>query len=261
MKTKILVASHKPYRFPDNPIYYPIESGAALHPENFGILLDDSGIHISKKNPYYCELTALYWAVKNRFFDDVDYGGLVHYRRYFRGSALFDKFSILDQDDIETIFRDFDIILPKKRNYFIETIYSHYAHAHYPKDLDTVRTVIAERTPRYIESFDRIMSQKKAHMFNMFIMPRTLLYAYANWLFDILFTAEYLIDVSGYDAHQQRVFGFLAELLLNVWVDEKKLKIKEIPVVHLEGDPIVRKGLKLIGRKIRASYINRKNRR
>ena len=260
MKTKILVAAHKPYRFPDNPVYYPIESGAALHPKHFGILRDDNGTHISQKNPFYCELTPLYWAVKNRFFDDVDHGGLVHYRRYFRGSAPFGKFSILDQADLETIFRDYDIILPKKRNYFIETIYSHYANAHHSKDLDTVRSIITERTPRYIESFDRVMNQKKAHMFNMFAMRRSLLYAYADWLFDILFTAENVINISGYDAHQQRVFGFLAELLLNVWVDEHKPKIKEIPVVHLEGDPIVRKGLKLIGRKIRASYINRKNR-
>ena len=36
--------------------------------------------NISEKNPYYCELTGLYWAWKNL---DAEYIGLVHYRRYF----------------------------------------------------------------------------------------------------------------------------------------------------------------------------------
>ena len=64
MKTRIVVAAHKPYPMPQDPVYLPVQAGSALH-EPLGLTGDDSGENISKKNPNYCELTCLYWAWKN----------------------------------------------------------------------------------------------------------------------------------------------------------------------------------------------------
>ena len=60
--------------------------------DNLGYVGDDTGENISEKNPYYCELTGVYWAWKNL---KADYIGLVHYRRQFKGkneqeNSLFD---------------------------------------------------------------------------------------------------------------------------------------------------------------------------
>ena len=91
MNVTIVVAAHKPYWMPSDRIYLPLHVGAAGkkdadgRPLDLGYTRDDSGENISEKNPYYCELTGLYWAWKNL---NADYLGLVHYRRHFRNGKL-----------------------------------------------------------------------------------------------------------------------------------------------------------------------------
>ena len=83
MNIKILVAAHKKYRMPEDKIYFPVQVGS-YGKENIGFARDDEGDNISQKNPYFCELTGLYWIWKNV---DADYYGLVHYRRYFSAGS------------------------------------------------------------------------------------------------------------------------------------------------------------------------------
>jgi hypothetical protein len=247
-KIKILVATHKKYIFPNIP-YYPIEVGSILRKDSFGILRDDIGENISNENKTFCELTALYWAWKNNFFLLSEFCGLVHYRRYFSGSFQFGKFSILSENDIYHHMTTSDIILPKKRYYVIETVETHYKHAHYVEDLYTTRNVIAEKFPTYLGSFDKVMKQRSLYLYNMFVMRRRDYEAYMKWLFDILFETEKRVDISQYDSYQSRLFGFLAERLLNVWVKHKNLKIKEIPIVNIEGENKFRKAIGVLSRK------------
>ena len=78
---KILIACHKPSELPRNNLFLPVRVGAALASDDFGLQRDDDGKdNISKKNPGYCELTAIYWAWKNL---KADYYGLFHYRRFY----------------------------------------------------------------------------------------------------------------------------------------------------------------------------------
>ena len=78
-KVKIIVATHKKYEMPKDDIYIPLHVGAEGK-EDIGFIKDNTGDNISEKNPYFCELTGLYWAWKNL---NADYIGLVHYRRHF----------------------------------------------------------------------------------------------------------------------------------------------------------------------------------
>ena len=79
MNVKVIVAAHKPYQMPQDEIYLPVHAGCEGK-ESIGFQGDNTGDNISLKNPFYCELTCLYWAWKNL---GCDFIGLVHYRRYF----------------------------------------------------------------------------------------------------------------------------------------------------------------------------------
>ncbi len=232
---KILVATHKPYRIPADPVYMPLQVGAALH-EPLGYVKDNAGENISAKNPNFCELTGLYWAWKNL---SCDYIGLCHYRRYFAHpvySRDLDrvKASIYTYSDYEKLLQQYDVILPMKRNYYIETVRSQYEHAHFKSDLDETERIIAEKYPDYSAAFTRVMNRRRLHLYNMFVMSKARFDAYCQWLFTILFTLEQRIDISTYDTYEARVFGFLSERLFNIWLEKQQLRAVEIPVVSLE---------------------------
>ena len=70
-RVKILVCCHKPGKWLSDDVYMPIHCGKAISNVDLGIQGDDTGDNISAKNPYYCELTAIYWAWKN--LQDIDY--------------------------------------------------------------------------------------------------------------------------------------------------------------------------------------------
>lgn len=251
-KLTVLVITHKDYEFPHSACYRPLFVGGeiAIGLKNEVFYRDNSGINIAEKNSSFCELTGLYWAWKNGVFENNQYIGLVHYRRYFAGKALYlKKKQIASESELLTILEKYDVILPRKRNYFIESIYAHYQHAHHIKDLDLTRGVITELQPEYLESFDTVMQGRKLHLYNMFVMPSEKASEYCHWLFSILFELEKRVDVTQYDNYQKRVFGFIAERLFNVWILYNQLNVKYLPVVNLEGENLIKKGLNLLKRK------------
>lgn len=250
MKTEILVALHKDSRIPQDPVYLPIQVGAAQHePLKIpGICRDDTGKTISNKNQNYCELTALYWGWKNR---SSDYLGISHYRRYFARSGWgLNKWDrIAGQKDIEQKLNGCSVILPKKRRYWIETNYSQYAHAHHAQDLDKTREILERKYPEYLPAFDLVMKRTDGHRFNMFVMRRDLLNDYCEWLFDVLFTLEKELDISKYTPNDARVFGFVSERLLDVWIETNHIQYQEMPYVFTEKQNWLKKGGMFLKRK------------
>lgn len=253
MDIKILVATHKKYWMPKDDIYFPIHVGREGKAD-LGYIGDNTGDNISAKNANYCELTGLYWAWKNL---KCDYIGLCHYRRYFVGKNLHTnnaekkKAVILHRQDYEKLLREYDIILPVKRNYYIETVRSQYEHAHNKRDLDEAERIIKELYPEYSEAFAKVMGRTKLHILNMFVMKKQLFDEYCRWLFSILFKLGKRIDITNYNQYEARVFGFISERLLNVWLEKQQLNVKEMPVVNLEKVNWVRKIYKFLKRKIR----------
>lgn len=245
---KIIVAAHKAYQMPRDPMYLPLHVGREGK-EPLGYTGDNTGDNISAKNAHYCELTGLYWAWKNL---KADYVGLAHYRRHFvlpgnRGEK-FDR--VLTQSQLEPVLNRHPVILPKKRNYFIETNYSQYVHAHHAADLDTTRAILAEQYPAYLAAYDALMKRTSGHRFNMFIMRRDLFDGYCEWLFHVLFELEKRLDISAYSAYDARVFGFVSERLLDVWIDTNAVDYAELPVLYMEKQNWLIKGGNFLKRKL-----------
>lgn len=251
MNIKIIVATHKAYPMPTDSMYLPVHVGKEVSGLSLPFIGDNTGEHISVKNPNYCELTALYWAWKNL---SADYIGLVHYRRHFacRKPGLFcrNKASrILSSTEVEPLLKEYSVLLPKQRNYFIETNYSHFIHAHPAESLDMTKQLLTELFPDYVSAFDSVMSRTKGHRFNMLIMHQKELDRYCSWLFSILSELEKRLDISSYDAYNQRIFGFISERLLDVYLEANQLTYKELDVIFLEQEHWFKKGISFLKRK------------
>lgn len=246
MNAKIIIATHKNYRMPSDEMYVPVHVGAAGKAD-LGYTRDDSGDNISLKNKNYCELTGLYWAWKNL---DADCIGLAHYRRHFSIKPKSDRWaSILNAQELENLMADVDVVLPKPRNYFIESNYSQYVHAHHAIDLDTTRQILSERYPEYVSVYDDYMKRTIGHRFNMFIMKKNVFDSYCEWLFDILFELEKRLDISQYNQNDSRVFGFVSERLIDVWLETNSIKYKEISCMFMEKQNWIIKGFNFLKRK------------
>lgn len=249
IKTVIMVAAHKKFPMPHAEGYLPVLVGAAKnYKPGIKYQRDDEGENISSKNPNYNELTAVYWAWKN--LKDVDAIGLVHYRRLFFDTKPYSLNNVLSKPKIEKLLSKYDVILPKKRNYYIESNYSHYIHAHHKEPLDKTREIIVQYYPNYLSNYDKVMHRTQAHMFNMFIMKREAFDSYCQFVFSVLKRLEDKIDISDYSVQEARVFGYISELLMDVWLETNNYPATEVKWEQLGGKKNFQKAVSLVERKI-----------
>lgn len=231
MSIKVIVAAHEPCDVPTDELYLPLHVGAQGK-DPLPFVGDNTGEHISEKNPTFCELTGLYWAWKNL---PDEYVGLVHYRRYFSQRSRRGRNplkNVLTYAQAAKLLEGRDGILPAPRRYVIESLYSHYMHTCYIEPLDIAGEIIAEKYPTYSAAFEQLKTRTSAHMFNMFILRRDHLDAYCTWLFDILFELEKRVDASEYTPFHARFFGRVSELLFNVWLENNPLDCAVVPVIY-----------------------------
>ena len=228
---KIFVVTHKDFDKAVLPYgYSTILAGGEFNKANDVDYFDNQGINISKLNRSFCELTAQYWVWKNTVCDNLAF---VHYRRFFQSDNKFnDANEIIKADELFDDLSKHDVILAKPV-YSIRSVRSSYGAVHGFDDLDKLRNVIALNSPEYLPSFDSVMNSHGFSPFNMFAMSFELFDSYMTWLFALLVELEKEIDLSGRSVYETRVFGFLAERLLNVWVAHNTLDIKYLPVSFL----------------------------
>ena len=240
---RIYIASHKKADIPQLDGYCPIEVGAYFHDDILYDIRDDTGENISYKNKNFCELTAYYWIWKN---SSDEYVGLVHYRRFLSKKRIDENIKYyLKKKDALNILQKYDVILPEQIKWKDYSVAEGYGNgAGFIKDLDILREVIEEVSPEYMSDFDEVLKGHDASYCNVFVMKKVLFDQYCEWLFKILFTTEKRVDLSDYSDVEKRIFGFMAEILMNVWIKHKRLDPYYMPLVRC--DQTMRKTLRIL---------------
>lgn len=221
----VYIAVHKDAPLPHETGYIPLQVGAALHPR-LPYAGDDSGIHISRKNPHYCELTGLFWVWQNT---RDDYKGLVHYRRFFQRHG-----HLLTQTEIRRLLAEYDILLPRPEP-LRECAWQEFClHSGFEQDLVRTRQAVGAVSAEVLPAFDAVMAGNRLHLYNMLITSAAEFDAYCRWLFAVLTQVERMVDMTDYTPYQRRLYGFLGERLLNVWVAHRRLKVCPLTVKNTE---------------------------
>ncbi|MBQ7089006.1 MAG: DUF4422 domain-containing protein [Clostridia bacterium] len=221
----VYIAVHKDVPLPREEGYVPLQVGAAVHPR-LPYCRDDTGIQISAKNPHYCELTGLFWIWHNTA---DSYKGLVHYRRFFaQGGRL------LTEGQIRYLLRQYDILLPRPEPLRERAWEEFCLHSGFERDLVLTRMAVAAVSADMLPAFDAVMASRRLHLYNMLVASEAQFNAYCRWLFAVLTQVEQGVDMTGYTPYQQRLYGFLGERLLNVWVAHRCLRVCALPVKNTE---------------------------
>ncbi len=204
------------------------------------ILRDNVLTNINKKNESYCELTAHYWAWRND--STSDYIGLMHYRRLlsfapktsFRRNrwgfcvvpaftdALLSQLNLSDKE-VSQYCLGVDMVLPnpwdvKRSGYSSLREHYRFGDGQHVADLDAARAILLASYPDFVSHYDRVIGGSVASFNNMFVMRRAVFEDYSTWIFDVLERLEAIIPWRSYAPVDRRVFGYLSERLLNVWV-------------------------------------------
>ena len=222
MSVTVFTMTHKKFDEPKDGIYVPLHVGRAKA-KDLGYAGDDTGDQISAMNCYYGELTGVYWIWKN--FKTAGAVGVCHYRRYL----VDDHDVILTEKEYETLLQHYDIITTKVLRLNC-AYYDGYAANHHIKDLIETGNVIREKYPDYYDAYEQIVHSNQTLFGNIMVTSKQLFDEYAAWLFDIFFEVQKRIDIDSYDDYHKRVFGFISEILLLVWITQRKLSFCECKV-------------------------------
>lgn len=203
---------------------------------------DDTGDNISARNREYSECTGLYWFWKNYDWQKLDYVGAFQYRRQLVLNDLYEcapndrekqiykcvhlekekdicALAGINERRIEELFGRYDCILPYRTS--LEKMGIHSVYEDYMKkipgvhvsDVYILEEVFKEKYPALSEKFEGYLYSPNKLMYQVFIAKPKIFSDYCEWLFDLLFAADPLIDTTLYTTNGRRTMGYLAEIL------------------------------------------------
>lgn len=173
--------------------------------EKFLIDRPHKGDNIDFLNPWYCELTGLYYLWKHV---DDEIVGLEHYRRYFVNN----RNNLLSEYEIKNILKNYDIICCLYTD--SKSVFQGYKGHHF----GTYEFFsLVKELPNY-ELGRNYLCGNNFIVFNMFICKKEIIDEYCNWFFTNIVTLELKKE-------HKRYIGYIAEYIFGAWLYSKNLKI------------------------------------
>lgn len=165
------------------------------------------GDNVDDMNPWYCELTGLYYLWKHETDDII---GLEHYRRYF----LSDNNTLLEESEIKEALKDNDLILRR----FIYKTHGQKDGYEWPEQQGIMKHFIEflyqMKEPEFaMHCLHLLKTSPEFAQCNMFIGKREVIDKYCSWLFNALNK----VDVE-YFKQFKRLFGYFGEFMFFSWV-------------------------------------------
>ena len=225
--------------------YLPLRVGSALG-EDFGYIRDDEGDNISNKNPWYCELTVLYWLWKNT---TADYKGLMHYRRIFvqkksfvlhrallrmkyklrQLSSLWSSYNSVGvkkqygcsdtdvfrgyadrlSENMESLLADGTNVIAPHPGRFYMSIRRTLCYEVGGKNLELLDCIVKDKYPDFYLYYQKAMDDTWFYNCNMSIMDNDTFDTYCSMLFDILYRHEEETVSRGclYDVSKEKAYS------------------------------------------------------
>lgn len=235
------VVTYKNIKLTPPPEGYKIIQGGRAVNGDFGYLGDNTGDNISRLNLYLNEHTALYWMWKNTTHTTL---GLSHYRRFFTASdsSSYAYEKILSREDTLKILERYDIIVSEV--YYGGLTQREWIVNDCGETLTTlgeavIRKHLLQAQPDYLDAFDFVLNSTTLYKCNLFITRRNIFDAYCKWMFSFIIdaTEEVLrtVNLANLPFTPRRLVAFFTERMLTVWLRKNRLRIKELPIMFVEG--------------------------
>ena len=191
--------------------------------ERFVVDQPHEGDNIDFLNPWYCELTGLYYLWKN-INDDIV--GLEHYRTYFwKDKRPISKQRILD------ILKDNDIICS---GYSYPVRNAIYLFQKYDKHLNGITNVVLDNIKKHDEGleeyFRKFLNGQSLYPCNMFIGKKEIIDKWCNFIFPLLIDIEKESPI-GPKTNTLRREGYITEFLFGAWLEYNKYKISHCDIL------------------------------
>lgn len=208
------------------------------------VLFDDEGDNISKENPYYGELTGLYWLWKHLDYPDTEIIGFCHYN----------KMLDLSPDRVEELLHGIctekslkpgpgssSSEKPRKRRIHRKNSYDWIAsipdaivpHS-YPEDIRVLIRVLSElEDQRYIAAWNSLYTREGASAYRKGGSYAQLFYTtmgefrkYCSFLFQTLGEVRRIVGDVDRSPYHRRYCAFLGERLLSVYLEASGSRVK-----------------------------------
>ena len=186
--------------------------------EKFLIDQPHEGDNIDFLNPWYCELTGLYYLWKHV---DDDIVGLEHYRTYFWSDTANRP---MNEEEIKENLKNGDIIVsgyhyPFNGAKILEQELNRCVKGVLPKFIE----VLEKHDKGFADYFRKFIKGQRLYACNCFIGPKKILDEWADFIFYLLLDFEEISPI-GPATNTLRREGYFTEFMFGAWLEYKGYK-------------------------------------